>query len=177
MCSSWCFMLNIAMENVMRFKCTNLSALVSWSVTFVYFIPPAQITPMHKMKAPKVWKEMKMFVKNVFDEDMVDIGQKNQPVMQFTSQSASLQDATPLNLGQFGTVPYQPIPHDHSQIDGLYQALSQYMLGQTLHHLYSTSCWHLLYMEQSFRQLLEMFSPVQRIRYCHIQIPGLTYRR
>jgi len=112
-----------------------------------------------------------------FDEDMVDIGQKNQPVMQFTSPSASLQDATPLNLGQFGTVPYQPIPHDHSQIDGLYQALSQYMLGQTLHHLYSTSCWHLLYMEQSFRQLLEMFSPVQRIRYCHIQIPGLTYRR
>jgi len=119
-----------------------------------------------------------------FDEDTVDIGQKNQPVVQFPSPSASLHDATsahhfgtPLNLGQFGTVSYQHIHYGHSQIAGFYQALSQYMLDQTLRHLYSTSRRHLLYLEQSFRLLLERFSPVHSIRDYHIQIPGITDRR
>ena len=74
------FMLNIAMENIMRFKCTNLSALVSWSVTFVYFISPAKITPMHRMKAPKR-KENVCEEEKKIDEDTVNIGQKNQPVV------------------------------------------------------------------------------------------------
>jgi len=85
--------------------------------------------------------------------------------------------STPLNhlqLGQFGTVPYQ---HGHSQIASSHNALSKYMPGQTLRPLYSTTPRHLLYLEQSVSRLLEMFVPVQRIRDLHIRIPRITDRR
>ena len=103
-------MLNNALETSLRFKCTNLSALVSWSVTCVYFISPAQITPMHRMKAPKR-KENVCEEEKKIDEDTVNIGQRNQPVVQFPSTSASLQDAT--LLGQFNNLPYQHIHIDN----------------------------------------------------------------
>ena len=45
------------------------------------------------------------------DEDTVNIGQRNQPVVQFPSTSASLQDAT--LLGQFNNLPYQHIHIDN----------------------------------------------------------------
>ena len=130
-------MLNNALETSLRFKCTNLSALVSWSVTFVYFISPAQITPMHRMKASKVWKEKKMFVKKKRKltrtlsilARRINLLCSSHPHLQvfktlhfldslitchtniYISTSASHQDAT--LLGQFDNVPYQHIHIDN----------------------------------------------------------------
>ena len=97
------------------------------------FISPAQITPMHRMKAPKVWKEKEMFVKkkrkltsptlsilarriNLLCSSHPHLQVFTIPThicksSQFPSTSASLQDAT--LLGQFNNVPYQHIHIDN----------------------------------------------------------------